>query len=255
MKDKWKLQNITLNDTINKKFEVAVIPVGTTEPHNYHLPYGSDTFQADYIASESCRQAVEKGASILQLPAIPYGVDSNMMEFPFAINIYPNTLNLLLKDILDSLFFNGIKKVVIVNGHGGNDFKPFLRELYPEHKEFVCIIDWWKVASDKYKEIFEYPDDHAGEMETSVNMCIAPELVHLENAKDGKFNSTKFDAINNGWVLIARKWINLTESSGVGYPLKATKEKGEKYIKITIERMSRFLCELSQEPFTDKFPF
>jgi creatinine amidohydrolase len=255
MQEKWKLQHITLNETVNKKFEVAVLPIGATEPHNYHLPYGSDAFHSDYVATKSCKAAYENGASVLQLPTIPYGVDANMMEFPFAMNVYQKTLNLFVKDIVDSLIFNNVKKIVILNGHGGNEFRSFLRDLYPDIKAFVCLIDWWKVASDHYDQIFEYPDDHSGEMETSVISWIYPELVHIENAKDGKFNRSQFDAINNGWVTIARKWINLTESSGVGYPFKATKEKGEKYLDVTIERISRFLVELSNKPFTDKFPF
>jgi creatinine amidohydrolase len=255
MKENWKLQNITLLETKNKKFEVAVIPIGATEPHNYHLPHGSDLFHADYVASESCKIAFQNGASIIQLPTIPYGSDANLLDFPLAINVYQKTLNLLLKDILDSLTFHNIFKIVILNGHGGNDFKPFLRDLFPDCKAFVCYIDWWKVANDKYKEIFEYPDDHSGEMETSVNLVMNPDLVHLENAADGKCNETQFEGINKGWVSISRRWSNLTESSGVGYPFKATKEKGEKYLKITIERISKFLTELSKAPLTEKFPF
>ena len=255
MKQDWKLHHITLDDVKNRKIEVAVVPIGATEPHNYHLPYGSDLFHSEYVASESCRIANELGANTIQLPPLPYGVDANMLEFPFAINVYQKTLNLLMKDILDSLEYNKIRKVVILNGHGGNDFKPFLRELHPGSKSFVCCIDWWKVASDKYKEIFEFADDHSGEMETSVIMAMDSELVKMDKAKDGKFRETQFEAVNKGWVTIARRWDHLTDSSGVGYPMKATKEKGEKYLRITIDRISQFLLELSQSTQTEKFPF
>jgi creatinine amidohydrolase len=255
MNSNYNLSELTLNDTIVKKYEVAVIPIGATEPHNYHLPYGTDFFHADYISGKSCELAEKEGASIIKLPAIPYGMDANMFKFPFAINVYQKTLNLFVKDIIDSLIINKIRKIVIINAHGGNDFKPFIRDLQPDIKAFVCYIDWWKVASDKYKEIFEYPDDHAGEMETSISLVMNPHLVHMENAKDGKFKKTKFEAINNGWVSIARRWDHLTESSGVGYPLKSSKEKGEAYLKITIERISKFLKELSHSEMNEKFPF
>jgi creatinine amidohydrolase len=255
MKSNYNLSELTLNDTINKKYEVAVIPIGATEPHNYHLPYGTDFFHAEYVSSESCKLAEMNGASIIKLPAIPYGMDANMLHFPLAINVYQKTLNLLMKDIVESLVFHKIFKIVIINGHGGNDFKPFIRDLQPDIEAFVCYIDWWKVAMEKYQEIFEYPDDHSGEMETSISLVMNPQLVHMENAKDGKFNKSKFEAINKGWVSTARRWDHLTDSSGVGYPLKSSKEKGEEYLKITIERIGNFLKELSLSEMNEKFPF
>ena len=252
--DNYKIENITQHDIMDEKVEVAVIPIGATEPHNYHLPYGTDFFHVDYVASTACEKAFEKGGKVLKLPVIPYGVDANMLGFPFAINVYQKTLNLLLKDIIDSLIVNNVKKIVIMNGHGGNDFKPFLRDLMPTDI-FVSYIDWWKVANDEYKNIFEFPDDHSGEMETSVMLHLKPELVKMELATDGKFRKSQFEAINKGWVTIARDWKKLTDSSGVGYPMKANAEKGKKFLDITIERISKFLLELSNAEIKEKFPF
>lgn len=252
--ENFKLENITQKDIKERKIEVAVIPIGATEPHNYHLPYGTDFFHSGFVAQESCRLANEKGGQVLLLPTIPYGVDSNMTGFPFAMNVYQKTLNLFLKDIIDAVALNGVKKIVIINGHGGNDFKPFLRDLMPTQL-FVSYIDWWKVAADEYKNIFEYPDDHSGEMETSVMLQIKSDLIKMKDAADGKFRKTMFDGINNGWVTIARQWDKLTDSSGVGYPLKANSEKGKKYLDITIDRISKYLFELSKAEAKGLFPF
>ncbi len=249
-----KLENITQKDVKGRKIEVAVIPIGATEPHNYHLPYGTDFFHAGYVASESCKIAYERGAGVLMLPVIPYGVDANMAGFPLAINVYQRTLNLFLKDIIDSLAHNNIKKIVIINGHGGNDFKPFLRDIMPTDL-FVSYIDWWKVAMNEYKNIFEYQEDHSGEMETSVMLHLFPELVKMKDASDGKFRKSAFDGINEGWVTIARRWDRLTDSSGVGNPEKSTAEKGKKYLDVTINKISEFLVELSKKEMTEKFPF
>ena len=250
----YKLENITQKDMMINKVEVAVIPIGAIEPHNYHLPYGTDFFHVDYVASAACREAFEKGGKILKLPAIPYGVDANMFGFPFAINVYQKTLNMFLKDIIDSLVVNNLKKIVIMNGHGGNDFKPFLRDLMPTDI-FISYIDWWKVPADEYNNIFEFPDDHSGEMETSIMLHLKPETVEMEFAADGKFRKSQFEAINNGWVTIARDWKKLTDSSGVGYPLKADAVKGKKFLDIAIERISKFLLELSNAEMKGNFPF
>jgi creatinine amidohydrolase len=252
--EKYKLEEITQKDIKERKIEVAVLAIGATEPHNYHLPYGTDFFHAGYVAAESCKIAFENGANVIQLPTIPYGVDANMLGFPFALNVYQKTLNLFLKDIIDSLALNGVKKIVIINGHGGNDFKPFLRDMMPTDL-FISYIDWWKVADDEYKNIFEYKDDHSGEMETSVMLNLKSDLVKMEDAADGKFRKSIFSGINEGWVTIARQWDKLTDSSGVGYPFKAETEKGKKYLQITIDRISKFLIELSKTEVKGKFPF
>lgn len=252
----WKLQHLTYKDVKGQKYKVALLPIGACEPHNYHLPYGTDTIESQSVADRICEFATGLGAQVVQLPAIPYGVQSNMLQVPLAINIYPATLFAFLKDIVDSLENNGIDKLVILNSHGGNDFlKPFIREMTGRTKVFICIADWWKVGKDIYPEIFEASDDHAGEMETSVMLAVKGDLVHLTNAADGAYHQTRFEAVNKGWVAISRPWHLLTESTGVGNPLAASAEKGEKYLEVVVGRLGRFVYELSEAEVDEKFPF
>jgi creatinine amidohydrolase len=174
------------------------------------------------------------------------------------INIYPATLFAFLKDIVDSLEKRGIKKLVLFNSHGGNDFlKPFIREMTGRTSVFLCAIDWWKVGKDHYADIFEKADDHGGEMETSVMLAIAPELVRpLSEAGDGADKPTRFEAVNQGWVSLSRPWHLLTESTGVGDPRAATREKGERYIELIVGRLSKFIAELSKADASEaNFPF
>jgi creatinine amidohydrolase len=252
-----KLQHLTHATVSGKKYEVAVLPIGACEPHNLHLPYGTDAYESELVADRVCETASGMGAKVVALPTIPYGVQSNMLDIPLAINVYPSTFFALLKDIVDSLKRHGILKLAILNSHGGNDFlKPFIREMGGKSKVFICVIDWWKVGKDVYGEIFEKPDDHAGEMETSVMLALRPELVRMQDAGDGASKPARFDAINKGWVSISRPWKGLTETTGVGDPRAATKEKGEKYLKIVVERLGKFFKELSDGRIDDgKFPF
>jgi creatinine amidohydrolase len=92
-------------------------------------------------------------------------------------------------------------------------------------------------------------------METSVMLHLKPETVKMELAADGAFRKSRFEAINKGWVTIARDWKKLTVSSGVGYPMKADAEKGKKFLDITVERISKFLLELSNAEMKGNFPF
>ncbi|MFO1022671.1 MAG: creatininase family protein [Planctomycetales bacterium] len=128
----WMLSEINYGHVKQAHYEVAVLPMGATEPHNLHLPYGTDTFESEVITSRTCEAATAKGARVLQLPAIPYGTETNMSEFPFAMNLMPSTLGLVIRDLVRSMEKQGIRKFLILNSHGGNEFKPLLRELAPD---------------------------------------------------------------------------------------------------------------------------
>jgi creatinine amidohydrolase len=256
----WKLKDLTQADVRPNRYRVAILPIGACEPHNMHLPYGTDAYESELVCDRVCAAAYERGASgIIQLPTLPFGVQSNMFDVPDAlpINIYPATYFAFLRDIVDSLERRGVIKLVLFNSHGGNDFlKPFIREMQGRSRVFISVIDWWRVGKDQYDSIFAKADDHAGEMETSVMLALAAELVKLEAAMDGASKATRFEAVNKGWVSISRPWHLLTQSTGVGDPRAATAEKGEKYLAVIVPRLAQFLLELSNANMKDgSFPF
>ena len=108
---------------------------------------------------------------------------------------------------------------------------------------------------DKAKEIFESPGEHADELETSVGMALFGNLVHVENASNGSTRKSRFEAINKGWVSIARPWHLVTKDSTYGDPRKASKEKGEAYLRIVVERISEYIVELAKSRMDAKFPY
>jgi creatinine amidohydrolase len=252
----WKLDELTYDDVKHgPPFEVAVIPFGATEPHNLHLPYGTDTFQVDRIADMACALAAEQGARVLRLPAIPYGTETNQMAFPLAMNLNPTTLAAVVTDLVRSLETHGIRKCVIVNGHGGNDFKWLLRQLYGTTSVHLFLCNWYKVAADVYPRIFEDAGDHAGEMETSMALAHFPALVKPEVADDGAMAPSRFEAVRRGWVEITRAWHLLTTNSGAGNPHPASAEKGHAVTDEVVRRMAAFLVELAGSPVDERFPF
>jgi len=110
-------------------YQVAVLPWGATEAHNYHLPYATDNILAYHIAEESARIAWECGTKVIVLPTIPYGVNTGQKDVKLDMNLNPSTQMMILKDLITVLDRQGIYKLVIMNGHGGNDFKQMIREL------------------------------------------------------------------------------------------------------------------------------
>ena len=134
----WLLAECNYGYVKNADIRVAVIPLGATEPHNLHLPYGTDLYEATAIGERICEAAFRRGAAVSLLPTIPFGVQTNMRKLPLAMNVNPATLDLLLTDLVDSLFNSGIEKIVLLNSHGGNDFKPLLRTLAGRNQTVFC---------------------------------------------------------------------------------------------------------------------
>jgi len=256
----WKLAETNYGAVKGQSFEVAVLPLGATEPHNLHLPYGTDTFEAEAIGERICAAAHERGAKIILLPTIPYGTETNQMEFPLAMNVNPTTLFRLIGDLVDSLVHHGIHKIVLLNSHGGNDLKPLVRELYGKSPAKLFLCNWYQMLKDMPEKIFDHPDDHAGEMETSLALAFFAQLVaHNPEGKlaadDGAVRPTRFEAINHGWVSITRPWHLLTTNSGAGNPHLASAEKGRRLMEIIVDRLSTFLVDLSAAPIGTTFPF
>jgi creatinine amidohydrolase len=252
----WRLRDITYGHVkLHPPYEVAVLPLGATEPHNLHLPYGTDTIQVEIIAARACELASQQGARVLLLPAIPYGTETNQMKFPLAMNLNPSTLGRVITDLVESLETHGIKKALLLNGHGGNDLKWVLRELHRNTSVHLFLCNWYKVAVDGYATIFKEKDDHAGEMETSMGLAHFPDLVDLDQADAGAVRPSRFAAVREGWVEITRPWHLLTTNSGSGDPRSATAVKGEALTRRVSERIGTFLVELASSPLDATFPF
>ena len=113
----WVLAECNYGFIKEADIQVAVLPFGATEPHNLHLPYGTDIFEATILGDRLCQVAYERGAKVTLLPTMPFGVQTNMRELPLAINLNPSTLSRVVIDIVHSLNNNGIKKIVFLNSH------------------------------------------------------------------------------------------------------------------------------------------
>lgn len=257
----WILAETNYHHVKDCEYEVAVLPMGATEPHNLHLPYGTDTLQADAIASRVCEAAWNAGAKVVMLPAIPYGTETNQAECRLSMNVNPSTLGLVITDLVESLAGHGVNKLVILNSHGGNEFKPLLRELSGTTPVQLFLCDWFRgITADVQKKIFDDAGDHAGEMETALGLAYFDHLVRKNDdgsiaADDGAVNATRFDAINNGWVSITRPWHLLTTNTGSGNPHPATAEKGRELMSVIVERLSGFLVDLANSKVDEAFPF
>jgi creatinine amidohydrolase len=227
-----------------KSFELAILPWGATEAHNYHMPYATDVIEADHIAAESARKAWEKGARVVVLPTIPFGVNTGQSDIYLDINMNPSTQMAILNDVITVLNRQGIKKFMVLNSHGGNDFKTMLRELglkYPEM--FLCMTNWFRLP-DKMK-YFENEGDHADEMESSLLLHLRPDLVLPKKEwGDGAEKKNKIRGFREGWAWAERPWSKITEDTGVGDPSQASAEKGKRYFEYVTGELAELMMEI-----------
>ena len=240
------LSTTSYGKVIGKKFNFAILPWGATEPHNYHLPYMTDSILSHRISIDALDWAMQKlDAGGMVLPPVFLGSQNpGQRELPFCIHSRYETQKAILTDIVASLYSQGVYKLVIINGHGGNSFKNMLRDFSLDYPDFtIAVVDWFSIVPQS--GYFEEKDDHAGEMETSVMMYYHPELVSLDLAGDGASKPFAISSLNEKIAWIPRNWGKISNDTGVGNPKKASVEKGERYAKAVIEKIGQFFIEFA----------
>ncbi|WP_149277419.1 creatininase family protein [Pareuzebyella sediminis] len=237
----------------NETFDLAVLPWGATEAHNYHLPYATDNIQADHMAAESARLAWEKGGKVIVLPTIPFGVNTGQSDIYLDINLNPSTQLAILNDIVEVLDRQKLSRLLIFNGHGGNNFKPLVRELGLKFPKMFISYCFFPQVLDKYA-YFEEKGDHADEMETSLMLHLRPDLVlPKEKWGRGAAKSFKIKAFSEGWAWAEREWSKISEDTGTGSPYKSTKEKGHRFFEDITKKMGDFMLELCEADLDDLY--
>jgi creatinine amidohydrolase len=226
------------------KPNVAVQPWGATEAHNYHLPHGTDNYEAVALGTAAVTQAVARGAKVCLLPNLPYGNDNMQLDQTATITMRSSTQQLVLKDICDSLVKQGIDRLVILNFHGGNEFKQMIRDIMFDCPIFIVQVHGYQTAD--YKPFLDDKGgDHANEFETALMLHIAPNLVDMASAGDGAETPFKLKTLRAPGVWCPRDWRALTPDTGTGKPHKATAEKGKKVLDALVAPLVDVLVELS----------
>ena len=224
---------------------VALMPWGATEPHNTHLPYGTDTILGRAVAARVAAQCLSKGVRVVALPALPFGVNTTQLDLPLTINMMPSTQLAVLRDVVRSLEPHGVRVLVLLNAHGGNELRALVRELQPETRVMLAIANWWQAGDHA---VFAAAGDHAGELETAAMLHIAPELVNDVRSSwgDGAAKHSVFDGVRAGWAWLPRRWTQVTTDTGVGDPHQATVEKGERFVAQAVERIAELCVQLAK---------
>ncbi|HBX45087.1 creatininase family protein [Limibacterium fermenti] len=236
----------TYGEIKGTSYSFAVLPWGSTEPHNYHLPYLTDCYLAHDIAVDAVDKAWSKyDVKGMVLPAIPLGSQNpGQRELPFCIHARYETQKRILTDIVESLDLQKIPILIIISGHGGNSFKPMVRDLSVDYPDMLIVICEWFAVEPRQGYFEEDIDDHAGELETSVMMHYRNELVNIQMAGKGESKPFNIESLNSkvGWV--PRNWSKSTVDTGVGNPERSSPEKGGRYAEVVTDKIASLFNEL-----------
>jgi len=221
----------------------AIMAIGSCENHGEHLPFGCDTFVAYDIAIEVAKR-LERTVVV---PPLWYGMSMHYRHRPMCISLSNDTLGRVIKEVMESLIYWGIKKILVINGHDGNiaPIEAAARDVKVANPDIgLAVLDaWWVTAGTLLpKDTFEVWDGlgHGGEGETSIALAIFPELCDMSRAKG---MIPKMDTN----VKLIWNFQELTDYGATGAPEKATAEKGQKMKAVLIDYLVDFVNQMEAQ--------
>ena len=233
-----------------KNDPIIVIPVGSTEQHGTQSALGTDYMVPSYLADH-----IEDVDNVIVAPTVPYGVCPYHLSFEGSINIGYEGLYLVLHGIMDSLMQHGVRRFVVLNGHGGNTPSIDRAALEVYHKGGVCAsVDWWSLVAQLDDR---FQGGHGDVLETSAMMAIDTESVHLElgkpiNAQNptSEMKAAYIQAVNfkGGTVRLVRDTKEIAPSGWFGPfdPKDSSAELGQAALDLAVNYIREFLEEVKK---------
>ncbi|MEX0886748.1 MAG: creatininase family protein [Phycisphaeraceae bacterium] len=255
------LETMTIDDVRALNPEVVVLPIASTEPHGPHLPYGTDVFQCDAVCRRAVQRANERGGRVLMYPTLPISNNVNFKAFPFACRIGVRTLMRVLLDIIDALEADGIRKIVLVNGHGGNPdtIRATLREQLdrkpPGQGPFVCLVPGYLLPDGEAELGIAHESDHGGESETSQILHLRPDLVRQDKLDVFPIHDPAIAHLQTASAEFVRLWHAYMPVSVGGETRESTAAKGQRVIDTVADGLAALLVELTEAAWHERFPY
>lgn len=219
-----------------RKTRTAILPLGSVEEHGLHLPLSTDTLQVVEVARRAAARV-----PVFVAPPVHYGYCRSTRDHPGTVSITPETLRLVLVDIGASLYRQGIRGLILTSGHAGGIHVAAMEEaaerLVDTFAELeVAAFCEYRWAQEEGREIVETADDgHAGEIETSRILALAPGLVHGTSPEEYPSFKKPFLSHEKRSEWPGGVW---------GDPSKATREKGELLYERSAARLAALVREM-----------
>jgi creatinine amidohydrolase len=235
-----------------QKNAVVIIPTSAFEQHGYHLTLDTDMKLVNSVSEQACRLAQQSGVPVVMTPAIWTGFSPHHMRFAGSITLSLQTFHLVVKEVCESLWSHGFRKLLLLNGHGGNSalLRSVVQELRFSNQIRAVTASYWDFAIPEIKEWrLSGPGgiDHACEMETALMLYLDEDQVRKQYIKEANwFPKSKYltgDLAIAGMVSTAFDLAEITDEGVAGDPSLATKERGEQLFALITQKVSGFLEE------------
>lgn len=233
---------------------VVVVPIGAMEQHGPHLPLETDFYLANEVAERAAGEACRRGARVVVTPPLWAGFSPHHMQFPGTISLRSETLLSMVSDVCDSLWKHGFRRILVLNGHGGNAnlLGAVAQSLRFERGVRVGVASYWSFALEELAE-WRQSDiggiNHACEMELSLMLDVQPDLCHPEAARDsGRRISAPYfgaDLLLGGPVSTAWDFAELSDNGTIGAPELARADRGKELLDVIVGNVAGFLVEMS----------
>lgn len=230
---------------------VAVLPCGSIEKHGEHLPLGTDTLNVEY----ACREACKKAGAIM-LPTMPYLFVNEMKASAGAVSLSARTILAMIEEICDEVARNGVKKIVLVNGHGGNNFilMAFIQDLPGKGKDYAAYYlplmslgkgaKWEKAAAMRKAE---YDGGHADDVETDAALFTSGEHVDVKAISPEKSAGQSVLDFDISPAKAQTWWYAMYPDSLSGDPRFPNRERGRLLVEAIIENLADVLCRIRDD--------
>ncbi len=221
----------------------GMLPTGATEQHGPNLEMSCDITVATAFAERLARAFFPR---VALLPPFPYGVSPHHLAFTGTLSLRPETFEAVVTDVADSLRHHGVQRLVIVNGHGGNHAPlALLTAKLRDRGIRAASLAWFSLAADEAAKTAKHtPYNHACEVETSVALALAPQLVRKDKLAAGKVRPQPYRNSNpsgSAKVEVPYLFDELTENGALGDARLATLKDGERIVAAVVDRASAFL--------------
>jgi creatinine amidohydrolase len=232
---------------------LLVIPLGSIEQHGPHLTVDTDTLSVEAIVEKAVASLPEDVPACLS-PVLWLGASNHHRPF-FALSIDESTYSCVIEQIISSAADAGFCRFIFINGHGGNSapLRTALNgTLRREPRILVAAAEYWSLCASAIRDMRSSPAGgmgHAGELETSIMLHIAPEKVRMERASRSVPDLPdhfRRDLVERGPISLGIAWERLSASGVIGDPTHATEEKGKRFFELVVVAVRKALEDFSR---------
>jgi creatinine amidohydrolase len=253
----WETATAAEIDALDRDRTVVILPMGAVEQHGAHMPLGTDSLLAHKVSMAAAQTS--GGVSVAVLPPPQYGFSPHHMAFAGTVTLSADTLMKLATDIVDSVVTQGFRRILIVNGHGGNGGVVDVLASTLGHRHYgkarIAALTYFRLARDEIAELRQSGEGgmgHAGEFETAMMLHVAPDLVHMEHAvthyPDPGSAYLTTDLLGGSTVRTYQDFNDLSESGVLGDPALATAENGARFFAAVSDALARFIADFAGWP-------